>query len=87
MPSGRRKGPEKRSNTVLEASAGFEDSGMHDGRDFSLSERVGAIGTVGSPGGWSWPVSRLAAATLGLAVGEAGVQGKVFSSKINILRT
>eukprot|EP00965_Chrysotila_dentata_P132824 4391892-Pleurochrysis_carterae.AAC.2 len=81
MPSGRRKGPEKSSSTVLEASAGFEDSGVKVSEGFFSDEGVGAGRPAGSPGGWSSPASRLIAATLGLAVGEAGFHGKVFSSK------
>eukprot|EP00965_Chrysotila_dentata_P157008 5187192-Pleurochrysis_carterae.AAC.1 len=81
MPSGRRKGPENSSSTVLEASAGFEGSGVDVSEGPFVGEGAGAGRPAGSPGGWSIPASRLIAATLGLAVGDAGFHGKVFSSK------
>eukprot|EP00965_Chrysotila_dentata_P255798 6212343-Pleurochrysis_carterae.AAC.1 len=68
MPSGRWKGPEKRSRTVLEAR-------------FDSVVAFVAIWTLGNPGGWSWPVSRAATATGELAVGADGFQGNTFSSK------
>eukprot|EP00965_Chrysotila_dentata_P256967 6212735-Pleurochrysis_carterae.AAC.3 len=67
MPSGRRKGPEKRSRIVLEALAG--------------AVAFGAFWTLGSPGGWSWPVSRAATATVELIADADGFHGKTFSSK------
>eukprot|EP00965_Chrysotila_dentata_P171520 5660537-Pleurochrysis_carterae.AAC.1 len=81
MPSGRRNGPEKSSSTVLEDKAGIGGSGGEVGEGLALRVSVGAIVALGSPGGWSWPVSRAAVATVESLTGEDGFQGKVFSSK------
>eukprot|EP00965_Chrysotila_dentata_P118014 3901067-Pleurochrysis_carterae.AAC.1 len=81
MPSGRRKGPEKSSRTVLEDKAGLGGPGVAVGVGLPLGASVGAIVALGRPGGWSWPVSRAAVATVILLIGEDGFQGKVFSSK------
>eukprot|EP00965_Chrysotila_dentata_P050318 1667217-Pleurochrysis_carterae.AAC.1 len=81
MPSGRRKGPEKSSRTVLEDKAGLGGPGGAVGEGLALDASVVVIVTLGRPGGWSWPVSRAAVATVDLVIGEDGFQGKVFSSK------
>eukprot|EP00965_Chrysotila_dentata_P126937 4198832-Pleurochrysis_carterae.AAC.1 len=69
MPSGRWKGPEKRSRTVLEACAGTCASETRVGRWSDLAAAFVTTLTLGKPGGWSLPVSRAATATGELAVG------------------
>eukprot|EP00965_Chrysotila_dentata_P261968 6214427-Pleurochrysis_carterae.AAC.1 len=81
MPSGLWKGPENNKSTVREESAGLVASGVCVGNSdgFGLSEvRTGALG---SPGGWSLPVSWAAVAIGVCVVVEEGFQGKMFSSK------
>eukprot|EP00965_Chrysotila_dentata_P212932 6187332-Pleurochrysis_carterae.AAC.1 len=55
IPSGRWKGPEKRSRTVLEAIAGLGMSGTSVGSRVVLGVGLGATGALGRPGGWSCP--------------------------------
>eukprot|EP00965_Chrysotila_dentata_P168127 5552076-Pleurochrysis_carterae.AAC.1 len=81
MPSGRWKGPEKRSRTVLEACAGACASGTRVGRRSGIAAALVMTSTLGNPGGWSRPVSRAATATGGLTVGAGCFQGNAFSSK------
>eukprot|EP00965_Chrysotila_dentata_P007334 237547-Pleurochrysis_carterae.AAC.1 len=81
MPSGRWKGPENNKSTVREECAGLVTSGVCAGilDGFGLSEI--RTGTLGSPGGWSLPVS-WAAVAMGVCVAvEEGFHGKMFSSK------
>eukprot|EP00965_Chrysotila_dentata_P044980 1494114-Pleurochrysis_carterae.AAC.1 len=80
MPSGRRNGPEKSGSTVLEDKAGKGGLGGEVVEGVA-SAPAGAIVAMGSPGGWSWPVSRAAVATVEPETGVDGFQGKVFSSK------
>eukprot|EP00965_Chrysotila_dentata_P201819 6180770-Pleurochrysis_carterae.AAC.3 len=57
MPSARWYGPEKRRCTVRDARAGFGVSGTRVGIASRFREIESRAGAVGSPGGWSIPVS------------------------------
>eukprot|EP00965_Chrysotila_dentata_P026552 879686-Pleurochrysis_carterae.AAC.1 len=80
MPSGRRKGPEKSSRTVLEDKAGIGGPGDSVAEGLVSDASVGGVVTLGRPGGWSCPVSSAAVAIFDSVAGTEGFHGKEFSS-------
>eukprot|EP00965_Chrysotila_dentata_P230784 6197989-Pleurochrysis_carterae.AAC.2 len=76
IPSGRLNGPEKRRCTARNVCADSPVSGTSQGISWICGDVSAGGAALGSPGGWSTPVSAGMAATGSVCVGETGFHGR-----------